>query len=105
MKNKLFLLLIIWILSLSFIFILHRYPTPVSLLIYWVILGLFIFTIWFLKLASRAVLLFSFTLFIIAGLLTTFTVSHGPETILRISLLGWLIGFVQAIFEYIFKKK
>src|SRR3989344_958959 len=100
MKNKLLLLFIIWILGFSVIFIMSRNPAPISLLIYWVILGLFIFTVWFLKLSSRAVLSFSFALFIIAGLLTTFTVVYGVEVILRISLLGWLIGFVQAIFEY-----
>lgn len=105
MKNKLSLLFMIWLLGFSAIFIMSRFPTPISLLIYWIILGLFIFTAWFLKLGSRKVLLFSFALFIVAGLLTTFKIIYVAEIIMRISLLGWIVGFIQAIFEYCFKNK
>lgn len=93
-----------WLLGSSVIFIMCRNTAPISLLIYWVILGLFIFTVFLFKLGSGAVLLFSFVLFIITGLLTTFKVEYIAEIIMRISLLGWMVGFGQAIFEYFFKK-
>lgn len=105
MRNKMFAFFITWLLGFSVIFVMSRNPVPISLLIYWVVLGLFIFTVWLLKLGSRVVLLFSFALFMIAGLLATFRIPIIAEETMRISFLGWLVGFIQAIFEYFFKKK
>lgn len=105
MKNKLILFFITWFINLSAIFIISRLSPPIASLIYWLILMLFIFTIWLFKISSKIVLPISFGLFIIAGLLTTFNLTIMAEMIMRISLLGWLIGVIQAIFEYLFEKR
>lgn len=104
MRGKLILLLIIWLLSISVMFIMSKLTPPIASLIYWIILGIFIFTVWLFKLSSKIILLVSFTLFIVAGLLATFSFTTLAEVIMRLSLLGWLIGFSQAVFEYSYIK-
>lgn len=105
MKNKLFLLFIIWLLGFSVIFVMREQTAAISSLIYWIILGLIISTIWLFKMSSQLVLLSSLLLFILAGLIATLTFTAIAEKIMRISLLGWIIGFMQATFEYYSKNK
>lgn len=90
--------------GLTIIFIMSGQTATISSLIYWVILGLIIFTIWIFKLSSLVILLFSFALFILAALMTTLTFTAIAEKIMRISLLGWLVGFGESVLEYFFKK-
>ena len=105
MRSKGFLFLIILLLSFSAIFMISGFAAPIAKIIYWVILGQIIFTIWLFKLNSRVVLLASFVLFVIAGLLTTFSLTVLSEIIMRLSFLGWLIGFSQAVSEYLVQKE
>lgn len=105
MKKKLILLCIIWFLGFFIIFIISRFNFPVESIIYWITLGVLISTIWILKLSSQALLISSFIIFLVAGLLTTFKMVNQAEIIMRISLLGWLIGFAQAFLEYFLAKK
>lgn len=104
MRIKFFIFVLIWLIGIASVFSISRYADPLPMLIYWVWFGLFIFTIWFLKFNSRLILLFAFGLFILAGLADIFGMDFIAEQIIRISLLGWLIGFGQSAFEYSFKK-
>ena len=101
---KYLLLIVLWVIVLISIITVAKLLSINERVLYWGVLGLFIFTIWLLKLTSKPVLLFSFVLIIIAGLFATFKINNLSETIMRISLIGWLIGFTQSFFEYIFKK-
>lgn len=104
MRNRLILLFIIWLIGLATILILRMLTQPFTSFIYWAILGLFISTVWLFKLKSPLVLFLSFGLFISAGILTAFKVYSIAEMIIRISLIGWLVGFVQSVFEYFSNK-
>lgn len=103
-KNKFILLSTLWLIGSIALFVLVKLNPSLDSLFYWWILGLFIIIIWLFKLPSIWLLLFSFGLFILAGLLTTFRTAHLAELIMRISLVGWLVGFTQSFFEYLFKK-
>lgn len=103
-KNKYILLSILWLIGSIALFMLVKLSPFLKPLFYWWILGLFIIIIWLFKLPSIWSLLFSFGLFILAGLLTTFGTTNLAELIMRISLIGWLVGFTQSFLEYLFKK-
>ncbi len=105
MKKKITLFFIIWLLSFIVIVIMDRLSPPISLLIYWIILGLFILTVWFFKLSSKLVFLLSLILFLLAGLMTTLTFTFISERIIRVSFIGWLVGFGCALFEYFSQKR
>lgn len=104
MKKKLILFFLLWLFGIAAIFILSRLANPIPVLIYWIILGLLISALWLFKLKSRFVLLLSFGLLILGGAITAFSANFIAETILRISLIGWLVGFTQSIFEYFSRK-
>lgn len=100
MRNKLIPLFTVWFMGLTVIIIMRGQTSVISSLIYWMILGLIIFTILLFKLRSQVVLLFSFGLFILAALVTTLTFTSIAEKIMRISLLGWIVGFILSLIEY-----
>lgn len=100
MKNKLILLIGLGMPGLVVILLVSRLNPFFSPLIYWWVLGSCIITVWIFKLSSTPVLLSSFGLFIFAAVLTTFRITNLAEVIMRLSLLGWLIGFIQSVFEY-----
>lgn len=99
MKSKLILFIGIWFFGLTIIFFMNRLTAPISLLIYWVILGQLIFTVWLFRVKNHIVLLFSLGLFILAGFLTILGVQSWAEIVMKVSLLGWLIGIVRSLFS------
>lgn len=68
---------------------------------YWILLIVWIAIIWILKKDSGFSLLIAFSLFLISATLTVFNFRNLAETIMRVSLIGWLIGIFQALTEYI----
>lgn len=104
MIKKFFLFIIIEILGAILVLFMIRLPFPIPVLIYWVILGLFIFTIWLFRLKSWLVLLLSFGAFILSATITTIGFNNMAEIVMRISLLGWLVGYIQSVYEYFFRK-
>lgn len=73
---------------------------PSTFLYFWILFG-WIFLILVHKLKSRFTLAIAFILFSISALLTTVNLQIFAETIMRISLIGWMMGLIQALFEYI----
>lgn len=69
-------------------------------IVYWLILFIFILIIWIMKKNSGFALSIAFTLFILAAILTVFNLRNLAETFMRLSLIGWLIGILQALLEY-----
>lgn len=104
MKNKLILFIGLVLPGLVAILLVSRLNPFLAPLIYWWVLGLCIITVWFFKLSSSPVLLSSFGLFIFAAILTTIRITNLAEIIMRLSLIGWLVGFTQAVLEYFSKK-
>lgn len=101
---KYILLIALWIIVLISIMVVSNFTSLAENLIYWGILGLYVFTLWLLKLTSKLILLFSFALFILAGFFATFKLDDAAEKIMKVSFIGLLIGFTQSLFEYLFKK-
>lgn len=104
MKNKLILFIGFGILGLVAVLSMSRLNPFFASLIYLWILGICIATIWLFKLSSSPILLLSFGLFILAAILTTVGITSTAEIIMRLSLIGWLIGFIQASYEYLLRK-
>lgn len=100
MKSKLILFCLIWFVGIIVISIMVKQTMPIPAYIYWIILGLFIFSVWLFKLRNRFILSSSFGLFILSGLLTVFNLVVIAELIARISLLGFLIGFIQSLISH-----
>lgn len=69
-------------------------------IIYWAILVIWIIAIWGLKKNSGFSLLLAFVLFIISATLTVLTFRNLAEPIMRVSLIGWIVGIFQALIEY-----
>lgn len=99
-KNKLIFLIGLAILGSAAVIMLSRLNPFFAHLIYWGVLGICIIVIWLFKLSSSPVLLSSFGLFIFAAILTTIGITDLAEIVMRLSLIGWLIGFIQSVFEY-----
>lgn len=91
-------ILVVWII-LSWVPQFRSISLPQFLLFWWVFIG-WIFLTYFFKLKSRLAFAVAFILFLIAALLTTINLQSFAETIMRISFIGWIIGFVQALIEY-----
>lgn len=104
-RNKLATFYILGVIILAGLISLMIKFSSFSSLTYWGVLGLYIITILYSKFSSDVVLWFSLILFLLAGLLTTFGVSSLAENLMRLSLIGWLTGFIQSFFEYFFTKK
>lgn len=104
MRNKLIFLLLVWLIGFVFILVFRRLTQPFISFIYWAILGLFISTVWIFKIKSQVVLFSAFGLFILGGIIAAFKLNSIAEIILRISLIGWLVGFIKSLVEYFFKK-
>lgn len=73
---------------------------PYFSIIYWLTLFGWLFLIWNYKLESYQSLLPAFIFFVFGALLTVFGLFGIAEIFMRISLMGWLVGIVQALTEY-----
>lgn len=69
-------------------------------LIYWIILICWILAIKIFKRDSNFALLPAFILFLIAASLTVLGLRNLAEPIMRVSLIGWIIGIFHALIEY-----
>jgi len=67
--------------------------------IYWILFLLWILLIISLKTKSTSTLFLAFTLFILAAVFTIFRLEGVGEILMRMSLMGWIIGLGQSIFE------
>lgn len=66
--------------------------------IYWILLLLWLSFIISLKTKSTSTLFLAFTLFILAAVLTILRLESLAEILMRISLVGWIMGLGQSIF-------
>lgn len=69
-------------------------------IIYWIILFLLIIGVWILKRNSNFILYPAFMLFLVSAILTVLGFRNFAETLMRVSLIFWIVGIVQALFEY-----
>lgn len=104
MRNKI-LLIILWLFVLLIWLLINSINqlkdiiSSLSFIYFWISLG-WIFLIILFKLRSNPTFIISFTLFFISGFLSTFNLQNLAENFMRISLIGWMIGFTQALVEY-----
>lgn len=75
----------------------------ISSLIYWTMLVGMVGYVLKKKLTSNTSLLFAFSLFVLASVLSVFGLLGLGEVFMKISFIGWVIGISQALLEY--KKK
>ena len=68
-------------------------------LIYWWVLLFVIWLIWTFRLDSKYALWSVLFLFILSALFTSISLRGVGEVLMRLSLLGWMIGVVQSISE------
>lgn len=88
-------LLVIWVvipLSPQF----RSIALPQSLLHWWILFG-WIFLNHLLGIKSKFTLIVAFILFLISALMTTIGLQTFAKIIMEISLIGWIIGFVQIL--------
>lgn len=69
-------------------------------LIYWIMFVGWIGIIIKFKWTSVITLTIAFTFYIVGAILVTFGFSGLAEGVLRISVIGWILGIVQALLEY-----
>lgn len=69
-------------------------------IVYWIILIVWILLIKILKKDSGKSLLVAFSLFLVAAILTVLNLQNLAEPIMRVSLIGWIIGIFHALIEY-----
>lgn len=70
-----------------------------NLMYWWVFFGL-VFLIWKLKINSTGSLLLTLFFFAIAFSVTVFGLDILAEIVMRVSFIGLMIGFIQALREY-----
>lgn len=68
--------------------------------IYWLVLLSAIWLIWVFHLNSKLSLWTALSLLILSALFTSVGLGEVGETVMRLSLLGWIIGLVQRLLEY-----
>ena len=76
------------------------YGLSISPFIYWWILLGWIFVVWQYKLKSIASLIFAFMLFLAAATVAVLGIRPLAEGMMRLSLLGWIVGIAQALLEF-----
>lgn len=69
-------------------------------MIYWLIFLTWVLYAYFIKKGSQHHLLIAFSLFLLAAILKIFTLDKFAQSVMSVSLLGWLIGITIAILEY-----
>lgn len=99
-KVKLLVFVFIIFLGLGEIIFL-RFGLSVESLVYWWVLLLGVWLIWTFRLDARFPLLIALALLVLSALMVSIGLREIGETVLRLSLLGWLIGLVQSALEYI----
>ncbi|MBI2600215.1 hypothetical protein HYW43_04840 [Candidatus Daviesbacteria bacterium] len=70
-------------------------------IIYWAILAVWIIVIWTLKKKASFSMKVALGFFVLAAVLTVLTLRNLAEPLMRVSFIGWLIGILQAVWEYI----
>lgn len=106
-KTKLkFVLILLLIMSLVLLLVVQAwlYMTEsfltLSSVIYWLTALVWVILLILYKLKSTFSMFVAFILLIISAVLSVFGLSSFGETIMRLSLIGWLLGIVQALLEY-----
>lgn len=94
------LILIIVIVGGLLGFITMQLGFPVEQLTYWCISIFTVFMIWNFKLGSGFMLWAAFLIFVLSGLLVLVGLNSIGETLMRLSLLGWIIGIIHSMLEY-----
>lgn len=69
-------------------------------LLYWLLFIAWITVLLNFKLRSVYALAVAFGLFLISAIMVTVGFSRIGEVAMRISFMGWIIGIIQALFEY-----
>lgn len=92
------IILVVWII-LPWLPQFRSISLPQFLLFWWVFIG-WIFLTYLFKLKSKFTFIVALSLFAISALFTTIGLQSFAETIMRFSLIGWVIGFLQALIEY-----
>lgn len=69
-------------------------------LVYLVIITLWILGIIIFKKNSNFVLIPAFILFLVSAFFTVFNLMDVAEPIMRVSLIGWIVGVFDALIEY-----
>ncbi len=72
----------------------------VSSIIYWFIFVGWIFVLILFNKNSKLTLQLSLGMFIVGVVMFIFGFKVAAETLMRVSMIGWLIGVVQAVIEY-----
>lgn len=68
--------------------------------LYWFVLVGWIYKIREHRLTSASAFKVAFVLFIFAAMFAFLNLDKIGETVMRVSFIGWIIGFIQAIIEY-----
>lgn len=104
LRNLKIIFIILWLFILIIWWVIPWIPQfkniilPEGFLYFWVVSG-WIFLVLILRLKSRITFIIVFILFLISAFLTAVSLQSVAETVMRISLIGWLMGFVQALIE------
>lgn len=67
---------------------------------YWCFLILYLFFIRIFQRGSGFSLWVAFILFLVSGLITSISMRGAGEFLMRLSVIGWLVGLVQSMREY-----
>lgn len=78
----------------------NLFPSFSYSLLFWWLLFFYISCAWNFSLDSGFTLWVAFILFLISSLLTLLNLGILGEFILRLSLIAWIIGLIQALKEY-----
>lgn len=70
-------------------------------IIYWVIVTVWIIVILILKKKAGFSMKIALAFFAAAAVLTVLTLRNLAEPLMRVSLIGWLVGVFQAVWEYV----
>lgn len=72
---------------------------------YWMVLIFWILIVKNLKHDSGVTLKYALVLFVVSATFTVFDIRNIAEPIMRVSFIGWVIGIIQALIEYIKENK
>lgn len=75
-------------------------PNLFGYFIYWWVLVLIVLVGLSYHLKSRSYLSVSFAMFFLSALFTVIGLKETAETIMRLSFIGWIVGWFHAILEY-----
>lgn len=95
-----YLLSIIIVSSLAFITNEDFASSFVYSLFYWIVLFLWLITIQIYKAKSKSTFKISIYLFLISAVFSIITLEEIAETIMKLSMIGVLLGVTQSVFEY-----